>query len=340
MNHARICILSTLAYYRALRAPALTPLEILRYWTAPPTEQKNEPSALYTKPSLRLILSCLEELTRGKLIKKSNGYYALKETPDSFFGECIRGRKISAEKRRVFFRIARFFPYIPFVRIVALTGSVARDHATEQSDIDVLIVSAPSRIWTARLLVGLFTFILGKYRNASKIRDRICLNHYIALCAKEAAESPSSASLGASPPLWEPRMLTTAHIYAQAMPYWEPKLFSAMGTYNEWMRAFIPFMRTERMPAFSSSPSRVLMAAKGIAEIAIQLAGGWGERIARSVQYARIARAVGTKTIAPIELVINENTLLFHYPVSRSKFALQQYNEFTQRMTMGVDNSA
>jgi predicted nucleotidyltransferase len=40
--------------------------------------------------------------------------------------------------------------WLPFVRMVAVTGALAKDNVGQRVDIDLLIVAAPGRIWVCR----------------------------------------------------------------------------------------------------------------------------------------------------------------------------------------------
>src|SRR3990167_597548 len=137
-------IISTLAFYRALRVFSLTPLEILRYWT--PLEVRPQPladdgrhtggplpltgwtpkyaghgpsripisaGAVSDKPSLYELLQALAGMQEKGTVKCARGHYALANAPANFFPLRMQARKISMARRSTFHRIARFFPYIP-----------------------------------------------------------------------------------------------------------------------------------------------------------------------------------------------------------------------------------
>jgi hypothetical protein len=53
---------------------------------------------------------------------------------------------------------------LPFVRMVALTGSLAVHNVSDNEDFDYMVVTQPGRLWTARafvLLFGRFTHLMG-----------------------------------------------------------------------------------------------------------------------------------------------------------------------------------
>lgn len=74
--------------------------------------------------------------------------------------------------------IAFILQAVPFVRMVGLNGSLAREEAKKSSDIDFLIITKKGRIWTCRAFVTLMTHLTGQRRYGSKVAGRICLNRY------------------------------------------------------------------------------------------------------------------------------------------------------------------
>lgn len=119
-------------------------------------------------------------------------------------------------------RYAGWLGSVPFVRMVAVSGSLAFDNATETGDIDVFCITAPHRLWVARL----FIVPLSKL---TRLLPRIfplylCPNYLLAADALEL----------------EDRTLFTAHEVVQAVP------LSGMASYREfvaangWVDYFLP----------------------------------------------------------------------------------------------------
>ncbi|MFM1770167.1 MAG: hypothetical protein RJA22_2696, partial [Verrucomicrobiota bacterium] len=58
----------------------------------------------------------------------------------------VRGER-SAELRARLEAPARWLKRVPYLRMTALTGSLAMDHASRDHDVDLLCVAAPGRVW-------------------------------------------------------------------------------------------------------------------------------------------------------------------------------------------------
>jgi len=102
----------------------------------------------------------------------------------------LRGRKELVEQRlqkdknsilkfKVAEKVVWWLRFVPFVRMVAITGTLAMKNSERNSDIDFLAVLEKGRIFTGRLFVTLMVHLLGKRRYGKKIKNRICLNYFI-----------------------------------------------------------------------------------------------------------------------------------------------------------------
>mgnify|MGYP000870755076 CR=1 FL=1 len=67
---------------------------------------------------------------------------------------------------------------IPFIRLVAVTNSLALDNSNKNSDIDLFIVTSKGRLWTARILSVVLLDILGLNKNHRQISNQMCLGFF------------------------------------------------------------------------------------------------------------------------------------------------------------------
>src|SRR5512139_2012625 len=101
-----------------------------------------------------------------------NGYFALRGR------EALIARRLdrAAASERLWRRARRFVRVlraVPFVRMIAITGSLAMKNSAAHDDIDVLIVTAPDRVWLTRALAIALVY-------AGKLcGDTLCPNYVI-----------------------------------------------------------------------------------------------------------------------------------------------------------------
>jgi predicted nucleotidyltransferase len=133
---------------------------------------------VYAKVPMGEILTCVE-MECAVEIKNNLGFYFLtgrenivKNRLDNYFYGIKREQLIK--------KYIKFLKYIPFVRGVALAGSQAMGQQKETSDIDLLVITDTKFMWLARTLVTIYFQVLGRRRHGQKIKNRFCLNHYLA----------------------------------------------------------------------------------------------------------------------------------------------------------------
>lgn len=172
-------VLQTLAYYLALTDVALSPMEIRKY-----TAKKGDKMPLFK------IHTLLDSLKNKGIIINKNGFWTIRTSTSStatnpagkqITPDRLKGAKNAAFKWKKFSQTARFIPYIPYIREISVTGSVALNSATEKSDIDMLITAESGKIWTTRFLITVCSWILGSRRYGQNIKNRLCFNHYTTL---------------------------------------------------------------------------------------------------------------------------------------------------------------
>jgi hypothetical protein len=72
-------------------------------------------------------------------------------------------------------KIGRFLNQFPYVRGIAISGSLSKNYADEKADIDFFIITRANRLWVARTCMHLFkklTFLTGH-------QHYYCMNYYI-----------------------------------------------------------------------------------------------------------------------------------------------------------------
>jgi len=141
----------------------------------------------------------------------------------------LRGRQALAEVRlrrqtnaqRAWPKARRYGNLIaglPFVRMVAVTGSLAVNNPDEHGDIDYLIVAAPGRVWLCRALT------IAVVRWASLQGDLICPNYVL---SEHALQSDRED-------------LYYAHELAQMVPLAGLETYARMRRANRWTDRFLP----------------------------------------------------------------------------------------------------
>lgn len=111
----------------------------------------------------------------------------------------------------------RLIAYFPFVRMVAVSGGLSMDNARD-SDIDLLIVTAPERLWLVR---GLAVALV---RLARLRGDKLCPNF---LLTENALAIPD-------------RELYNAHEIVQMVPLFGLPVYRKMRELNSWAETFLP----------------------------------------------------------------------------------------------------
>jgi len=168
-------ILSTITYYDILNFP-LTSFEVWKYLIV--EMEIRSPSGKSNIQTLGEVIEALESEQLKNRIEEFRGFYFLKGRKD-LVERRIQNDKNSMAKFEIAERAARRLRLIPFVRMIAVTGTLAMKNCEKNSDIDFFLVLEKGRIFTGRLLVTLVVHILGKRRYRKKIKNRICLNYFI-----------------------------------------------------------------------------------------------------------------------------------------------------------------
>lgn len=165
-------IYKTLAFFDAQDLP-LTLFEIKGYLV-------NSKEPLFFFPSL-LSLTKIQETLDAELSDKidcQNGFCYLRGRA-GLIKKRQRRYPVSLQRFRKARKFLAGLRYVPYLRAVAISGSLALLNCEENSDIDLFLIIKKNRIWISRLLVSLYFQVLGERRYEGHIKGRFCLNHYL-----------------------------------------------------------------------------------------------------------------------------------------------------------------
>ena len=166
---------------------------------------------------------------------------------------CRAGREGLADVRRQRYEIAsgrwpaarrfgRWLARVPFVRMVAVCGSLAVENSSREGDVDLFLVTVPGRLW----LVHTAAMILKRCARPF-LGVELCPNYFLTTDTLEVAV----------------RDLYTAREIVQAVPLWGDGVYHAFLDANRWIEDFFPQARLEDRRRFLETPPRRRLAGLG-----------------------------------------------------------------------------
>lgn len=91
----------------------------------------------------------------------------------------IQKNKISTAKIKQAEKWAQTLNWLPYLRGLMLTGTLAMKRGGVSSDWDVLVVLRQDRIWLGRFILSVWLEFIHKRRHGKYVRDRFCLNQFM-----------------------------------------------------------------------------------------------------------------------------------------------------------------
>ncbi|MEL7003069.1 MAG: nucleotidyltransferase domain-containing protein [Bacteroidota bacterium] len=196
-------IVKTLMYFDIFDYP-INREEILKF-AFEPIDKPNEIDGL------------LDRLVSQKLIFKHGEFYGMQDDP-SLVERRLKGNAMAEGKIKLSYRISRLIYQFPFVRGVMLSGSISKGYMDEKSDIDYFIITAPERLWVARMLLVLFKRIF--FFNSHKY---FCVNYFIDTDHLEIEEKNRFTAIESVTLI--PTVCTTLYTYFRQSNDWAKNYF-------------------------------------------------------------------------------------------------------------------
>ena len=144
---------------------------------------------------------------------------------------------------------------LPFVKMVAVTGSLAAHNLVPDGDVDYLVVTEPGRLWLSRL------FIVALVRWAARDGITICPNYIV---------SENALS-------FTPRNLFSARELAQMVPVYGVDVYQQLRRANQWTHQYFP--NAQDAPRHQLTTKPVVSPILKSLEFGLRLPmGGWLDR--------------------------------------------------------------
>jgi predicted nucleotidyltransferase len=149
---------------------ALAYFDIFNY----PLTQEEITSFLDQPVAMQDVSEALQQLVAGKRVFRLGNFYSL-QYDHTLLSRRTAGNYKAEALLTIAYKIGGFLYQFPFVRGIGISGSLSKNFADQQSDIDFFIITRTNRLWVARTLMHLFkklTFITGH-------QHLYCMNYYI-----------------------------------------------------------------------------------------------------------------------------------------------------------------
>ncbi|KAA2239019.1 hypothetical protein F0L74_22670 [Chitinophaga agrisoli] len=241
-------ILATLAYFDMFDYP-LTFDEIYAF-----LENSCEPATFR---------AALEALTEQQLVFHIQDYYSLKNNTD-IAARRSKGNRKALELLHKAERVGAWLIRFPYVRGIGVSGSLSKNFADENSDIDLFIITQRNRLWIARSIMHCFkklTFLVNK-------QHYYCMNYYVDEAQLQIVE----------------KNIYTAIEVVTLIPLQGRDAFTAFYNANDWAHHYLP---NKDMDAATVAPLQKHSSKSLVEKILNNGLGNWMENVLMKITAKR-----------------------------------------------------
>ncbi|MES1215036.1 MAG: nucleotidyltransferase domain-containing protein [Bacteroidota bacterium] len=172
--------------------------------------------------------NAIDSLCDDGILYRIDEFYSLQKNI-SLAERRKNGSKLAAVLLKKAGQISRFLYGFPFVKGIAVSGSLSKNYAEKNSDIDFFIITTANRLWIARTCMHMFkkiTFITGR-------QHCYCMNYYIDEQGLEIKE----------------KNVFTAIETMTVMPFCDDGIFETFFSANKWAKSFLPLSQPKIIAA-------------------------------------------------------------------------------------------
>lgn len=206
-------ILKTLAYFNIFQYP-LSKEELLLFHAQRSTQA--------------VIDAALNILCNKGLVFRLDEFYSM-QSNNTLAERRRNGNTFAVTQMRTAHKAARILSRFPYVRGLAISGSLSKNFADESTDIDFFIITATDRLWIARTVMHLFYKLI--YFTGRQCW--FCMNYYVDLARLEIVE----------------KNIYTAIEIATLLPMQGKEALDDFMFANEWIKKYYPLCETNTINA-------------------------------------------------------------------------------------------
>jgi predicted nucleotidyltransferase len=161
----------------------------------------------------------LKYMVANQYIFNFGEYYTLNNEPRLRLRR-MEGNRLAADFIKIAHKVGNILIRVPYVRGIAISGSLSKNFADENSDIDLFIITAKNRLWIARTLmhcVKKLSFLFNR-------QHYFCMNYYVDEAQLQIAE----------------KNIYTAIEVVTLMPLHGEAVFEQFFAENSWTQTYLP----------------------------------------------------------------------------------------------------
>ena len=169
---------------------------------------------------------CLKQIDKIFFKHKSGHYYL--DGKEGLVLKRLMHERVSKKKINLAKGAAKLLGFLPTVRMIGVTGALAMKNASEESDIDLMIITKENTLWITRLLSYLllltFGFKVRRYGQKNE-KDKLCMNIWLDETKLE----------------WKGKKnIYTAHEICQIIPLLDRGVYGKFIAKNTWVKDYWP----------------------------------------------------------------------------------------------------
>jgi predicted nucleotidyltransferase len=161
----------------------------------------------------------LTELVQTSIVYKFGELYCLRND-EAIVAYRRNGNIHASQLMKTAKKVARLLGKFPFVRGVAISGSLSKNFANESSDIDFFIITSSNRLWLARTFLHVFKKLSYLFR----FQHYLCMNYFVDQGELEIEE----------------KNIYTAVEVVTLIPLQGEAVFNSFRAANLWSKNFLP----------------------------------------------------------------------------------------------------